>query len=311
MSGVERDLRDALEARAVAVRVGAGDEPGLGRRLAAARRRRRARLGSAAVALLMVFGTASVLARNGDEQNVVTGPDPSSTSTSAEPSTTTTELAAPSTSTLPTTTPASSVPPSLAAPVTVPRTTSTTAPLPALPDDAIWPAPGTTTTFATPGLAAADFTRRFLGMGTPQFGAARVTGDNATVDVRPLPTASLRSVVSLRRVGLRGWVVVGCAAPSILIDQPTTGATITSPLTVRGRAQAFEGTVDVEVRRDGATAPLGTSFGTGGGDEVLPYEATVSFSRPTLSRGTIVVSEARADDGSQGPAAATVIRVAF
>ena len=181
----------------------------------------------------------------------------------------------------------------------------------AVPAEAVWPPAGSATAFSTPTQAATDFARRFLGMGTPQRGTPRVTGADATVDLRPLPTASLTSVVSLRRVDGRGWVVLGCAAPSIQVDQPAVGATISSPLTVRGRAQAFEGTVEVEVRRDGATVPLGRSFGTGGGTDVLPFEATVTFSRPSAGRGTVVVSEGRADDGDQGPAAATVLRVSF
>ncbi len=313
MSGIERELREAFGVRASAVDIGRADEPGLGRRLAAARRRRRARLGSGALAILVAVGALSVVARADDRgPNVVAGPDLSSTTSLTELSTTaatapptpaTTVPAAGSTSTTP--------PASAATTTTVARTTSTTAPLAPLPTEAVWPPAGSPTAFSTPTQAATDFARRFLGMGTPQIGTPRVAGADATVDLRPLPRASLTSVVTLRRVDGRGWVVLGCAAPSIQVDQPAVGATISSPLTVRGRAQAFEGTVDVEVRRDGATVPLGRSFGTGGGTEVLPFEATVTFSRPSAGRGTVVVSEGRADDGDQGPAAATVLRVAF
>ena len=305
MSGIERELREALGARASAVEVGRGDEPGLGRRLAASRRRRRARLGSGALAILVALGALSVLARSDDRgPNVVAGPDASSTTT--EPATTTTGLVAPTTSAV--AVPTSGTAASTTKPV---RTTSTKAPLAPLPAEAVWPPAGSATAFTTPTQAATDFARRFLGMGTPQVGTPRVSGADATVDLRPLPRASLTSVVSLRRIDGRGWVVLGCAAPSIQVDQPAVGATISSPLTVRGRAQAFEGTVDVEVRRDGATVPLGRSFGTGGGTEVLPFEATVTFTRPSAGRGTVVVSEARADVADQGPAAATVLRVAF
>ena len=310
MSGIERDLREALGARASAVTVGRADEPGLGRRLAAARRRRRARLGGGALAILVAVGALSVVAQADDRgPNVVAGPDLSATTSLAEPSTT--AATAPAT-TVPAAGPTSTTPPASAAPTTtVARTTSTTAPLAPLPAEAVWPPAGSATAFPTPTRAANDFALRFLGMGTPQLGTPRVAGADATVDLRPLPTASLTSVVSLRRVDGRGWVVLGCAAPSIQVDQPAPGATISSPLTVRGRAQAFEGTVDVEVRRDGATAPLGRSFGTGGGAEVLPFEATVTFTSPSAGRGTVVVSEARTDDGDQGPSAATVLRVAF
>jgi len=67
----------------------------------------------------------------------------------------------------------------------------------------------------------------------------------------------------------------------------------------------------VEVRSDGATTPIGQSYGTGGGTDVLPFESTVTFTRPSAPRGTVVVSEPRADVADQGPAGATVVRVAF
>lgn len=162
-------------------------------------------------------------------------------------------------------------------------------------------------------MAADDFARRFLGMGTPQLipGRVSVRGDEATVQIRPLPDGGPTTTVLLRRMNVRGWVVVGCSAERIQVEQPSPGAVVASPLTVRGQAQAFEGQVDVEVRRDGSQAPIGRSVGTGGGTEVLPFESTVSFARPSILRGTLVVSEARADVADQGPATATVVRVNF
>lgn len=321
MSDPERDLREALRSRAAAVPVGWADEAGLGRRLVAAQRRRRAKVGAAALALLIVAGSASVLARE-DAQgpNVIAGPDQSSTTTVLEPTTTTTTTEAtvapiepiPA----PTTTqavPALPGPATTSAPAAARPTTTTTAPLPAVPDDAFWPPPGSKTVFGSPDKAADDFARRFLGMAGPQVIPGRVSagGDEATVDLRPFPSGGPTTTVLLRRAGARGWVVVGCSAERIFVEQPSPGAPVTSPLTVRGRAQAYEGTVDVEVRRDGATTPIGRSFGTGGGTEVLPFEATVEFARPSTARGTVVVSEGRADDDSKGPAAATVVRIRF
>lgn len=324
MSDPERDLREALRSRAAAVPVGWGDEAGLGRRLAAAKRRRRAKTGGAALALLVLAGAVSVAAReDGQGPRVVAGPDPSSTTTALEPSTTTTGVepapidtipAVPTTNEAPPAPPGPPGPTTSSAPGTAaPRTSTTAAPLPAVPDDALWPPPGSSTIFAAPERAADDFARRFLGMAAPQLIPDRASagGDEATVDLRPFPSGGPTTTVLLRRVGARGWVVVGCSAERIFVDQPSPGASVASPLTVRGRAQAFEGTVDVEVRRDGALTPIGRSFGTGGGSEVLPFEATVSFARPSAARGTVVVSEGRADDASKGPAAATVIRVAF
>ena len=315
----DEEMRDALHARAQGVPVGRADEAGLGRRLAAARRRRQARLAGVAVALAVALGAGSLIARaDGPGPNVIAGPDPSSTTTEPEASTTTSGMTIP-VDTVPTVAPAPTATapaPSVTsgrAPTTVPRTTSTTAPLPAVPEDALWPPPGSRSSFATPELAADDFARRFLGMATPQVipGRGTVRGDEALAELRPLPNGGPTTLLLLRRVGARGWVVVSCSTDRIEVSQPSGGAKVASPLTVRGRAKAFEGTVEVEVRRDGAIAPIGTSFGTGGGTEVLPFEATVRFARPSVPRGTLVVSEPRADDDSQGPAAATVIRITF
>jgi hypothetical protein len=180
-----------------------------------------------------------------------------------------------------------------------------------VPDDALWPPPGSATVFPTADAAAADFVRRFLGMGTPQLSRAQVAGANGSVTVRPMATGGPPTGVSLRRVDRRGWVVVGCAAANIVVDQPAPAAAVASPLTVGGRAQAFEGHVNVEVRQDGALSPIGQSYGTGGGTEVLPFQATVTFRSPSARRGTVVVSEPRADVSDQGPADATVVRVSF
>lgn len=312
MTYEERDLRDALHARAAAVPVGRADERGLLRRLASARRRRQMRLAGAAAALAVVLGAGALVAADDEPgRNVVTGPGPSTTTTTLEPSTAPVETTTVGPSpTVPPPAPTTAAP---AVPTTVARTTSTATPLPPVPDDALWPAPGSTTSFSTAEQAAEDFARRFLGMGTPQLSAGRVTarGDEALVDLRPLPTASLTTIVLLRRIDRRGWVVVGCSADTIQVDQPAGGTRATSPLTVRGRTQAFEGQVDIEVRRDGATAPIGRSFGTGASDTMAPFESTVTFTRPSTARGTVVVSEPRADDASQGPSAATVVRVTF
>ena len=326
MRNEEGALRDALHARAAAVPVGRPDETGLGRRLAVARRRRQARLAAAAAALVVVIGAGSLVAATGEgESNVVTGPDPSSTTTMLEPATVETTTVETTTveptTTLPVLVPEPTTPttagdtpggpPQPAPTLGAPRATTTIAPVPPVPDDAVWPPPGSSTVFPTADRAADDFTRRFLRMATPQLGAAQVRGDTATVAVRPLPASTLTTVVSLRRVDRRGWVVVGSAAQNIQVDQPAAGATVSSPLVVRGSAWTFEGNVTVEVRRDGATTPIGTSFGTGGGDQMRPFDATVTFARPSVARGTVVASEGRADDETQGPAAATVVRVRF
>lgn len=313
MSDHERELRDVLRSRAAEVPVGRADEPGLLRRLAATRRRRQqTRLTAVAAAVVLVLGAAALVATSDEEpSNLVAGPGPSSMST-VETSSTTTVTAAPVETTVPPAVAPTTTAPAVTTtvPTTLPRTTTTAAPLPPLPDDALWPWPGTTTRFASPEQVASDFARRFLGVGAT-LKAPKISGADATVEFTPGPTATLTTVLSLRRIDVRGWIVVGCAAPSIIVDQPAAGAAVSSPLTVRGRTQAFEGHVDVEVRSDGMTTPLGRSFGTGASDQMAPYEASVTFARPPMPRGTVVVTEPNAEDGAKGPLAATVVRIRF
>lgn len=318
MSDHERELRDVLRSRGDAVPVGRADETGLLRRLAAARRRRQqTRLLAATAALVMVLGGVTLVATKDDQTaDLVAGPGPSTSTSMLEPSSTSparvpveTSLPQGPTSPAPPVTSTSTTP---TAPTTSgPKpTTTTAAPLPALPDDALWPPPGSTTTFSSPDKAAFDFARRYLEMPNSQVGSPRISGAEATIDVAPNGGPSFTTVVTLRRVEVRGWIVVGCAAPKIEVSQPTAGATISSPLTVRGRAEAWEGNVIVEVRRDWSTTPIGSSFGTGSTFEQTPFEATVTFTRPTSTRGTVIVYEPRVDD-VPGPMAATVVRVRF
>ena len=44
---------------------------------------------------------------------------------------------------------------------------------------------------------------------------------------------------------------------------------------------------------------------------MMPFDATVTFTRPPVARGTVVAMEPRVDDGSQGPQVATVVRITF
>ena len=264
MPDLDTSIRRLLEDRAAAVAAPADPPPALMRRA----RMRRLRTGSGAglLAAALLLGSSVAHGRaSGDKTTTDLATQPpttvETTTTATEPSTTTPWVATSTTirEATPTSAPQPrSAPTSAAVTTTVPRTTTTGRPIPPVPDDALWPPPGSATTFRTPEQATSDFASRFLGIGRPEPGRARVTGDGATVEIRAM-------VVTLRRVGSRGWVVVGCAAPTIVVDEPTAGTTIGSPLTVRGRSSTWEGHVDVEVRRDASTAPIGRSFGTGGG----------------------------------------------
>jgi hypothetical protein len=78
---------------------------------------------------------------------------------------------------------------------------------------------------------------------------------------------------------------------------------------VRGRALAFEGAVNVEVRQDGDRQPLGSGVVTGGGDVARPFSGEIGFSAPSASHGAVVFLTRNEADGRVWEAA--VLRVSF
>lgn len=189
-------------------------------------------------------------------------------------------------------------------------TTTTSAPVD--PAVALWPAPGSDERFDSPEAAARDFSVEFLRFGTPVVGAFRA-GDPSSGEVTvqasdPGPTTR----VLLRQLLPGQWWVTGAVTDTIRVDAPQPGALVTSPVPVRGAAHAFEGTVSIEVRADGATGPVGTGFVTGGGDQMLPFEGSVTFDESAAQParyGSIVFLEESARDGE--PTKATVHRIRF
>jgi hypothetical protein len=129
------------------------------------------------------------------------------------------------------------------------------------------------------------------------------------VEVRPVADGPVTTVF-VRQLGDDGtWWVLGSAIADITVDSPATGATITSPVTLTGSALAFEGTVNVEVRQDGAREPVGTGYVTGGGDEMRPFSGEVEFGTPSAERGALVLLSLSAENGQVWEAA--TLRVAF
>lgn len=188
-----------------------------------------------------------------------------------------------------------------------PETTATTIPAVAT---VLWPFPGTTTRFATPEDAARSFAAEFLGFQDPIVEAFR-QGDARSGEV-PVRAAARgpETTVLVRQVGPGDdWSVLGAVTENIDVTAPAAGATIASPVTVEGRAVAFEGTVQVEVRADGELGAIGEGFVTGGGDEPRPFTGSVPFETPGAPYGALVFFTTSAEDGRVWEAAA--FRVAF
>lgn len=195
---------------------------------------------------------------------------------------------------------------------TAPTTESptTAAPAPVDTSTAVFPYASGDVRYDDPVAAARGFAVDFVGFTDPLVGEF-MQGDarSGEVEVRPLADGPVTTVF-VRQLGDDGtWWVLGSATADITVDSPATGDTITSPVALTGSALAFEGTVNVEVRQDGARSPIGTGFVTGGGDVMRPFSGEIAFSTPSAERGALVLLSLSAENGQVWEAA--TLRVAF
>lgn len=236
------------------------------------------------LAVALIAALVAVLVSQGDDEDAVTEPTTTEEPGTTEPATTG----------------------STAAPTTAP-----TAPPGAVETPtAVFPDAATSVRFDDPVAAARAFAVDFVGFTDPLVGEF-MQGDvrSGEVEVRPLADGPVTTVF-LRQLGPDDtWWVLGSATAGITLETPAAGDAVTSPVALTGRAVAFEGNVEVEVREDGAREPIGTGVVTGGGDVERPFEGQVEFSAPTADRGALVLVTRSADDGRVWQAA--VSRVQF
>jgi hypothetical protein len=209
----------------------------------------------------------------------------------------------------PTTTPTTQAPTTESPATTAPATTAPTAPAPVDTTTAVFPTTGGVR-YADPVAAARAFAVDFVGFTDPIVGQYEA-GDarSGEVPVRAYATGAVTTVL-VRQLGTDGsWWVLGAATPGIVVDTPSAGDTIRSPMTTTGSALAWEGAVAVEVRQDGQAQPLGTTVVTGGGDMMRPFSGAVTFTEPGAPHGAVLHVSHSAQDGRVMQA--TVVRVAF
>ncbi len=89
------------------------------------------------------------------------------------------------------------------------------------------------------------------------------------------------------------------ADPSMIVDAPKSGATVTSPVTIAGQARVFEANVRIKIY-DASGSVLADTFTTAsqGAPALAPYSADVPFSVSSKEQGCIRVFEESAKDGS-------------
>ncbi len=244
---------------------------------------------AALTVLALVAVVALALLVGGDDED-----DPTASTAATSATTSTSANVAPSTTAMVVST--TVVPSTTAAPVDL--------------STAVWPdASGPLLT--DPVEAAAAFATDFLGFTDPLVGDYQA-GDSRSgeVEIRPVDDGPVTTIM-VRQLGTDGaWYVLAAATGTIVVDEPSVPAIVSSPITVSGSALAFEGNVLVEVREDGSEEPLGESFVTGGGDEMRPFEGSIDFAAPTAQYGALVLYTTSAEDGQVWAASVQRIELA-
>lgn len=92
---------------------------------------------------------------------------------------------------------------------------------------------------------------------------------------------------------------VDSSDPNIIVNSPSAGATVTSPVTISGQARVFEANVRITIF-DAAGNELADTFTTAaeGAPALAPYSASLPFTTSTTQQGCIRVFEESAQDGS-------------
>lgn len=192
---------------------------------------------------------------------------------------------------------------------TVETTTSSSTTTSAPAEDALglWP-PADEGTVADPVALAQDFAERFLGIaGAVAAPPPSELAEGGSIEVTAGDSGPT-TVVAVARVGDGGFVVTAATAPTIEVDDPADGATLTSPVALAGRADAFEGNVVVQLRPAATLdGPLGETFVTGAQGELGPFDGELAFSGGAAGDRVAVVFYAPDESGAGTALAATVV----
>lgn len=193
-------------------------------------------------------------------------------------------------------------------------TTTTTAVTEVDGFDVAFPNPETSRRFDGADAAALAFAIEVLGFDGPE----RISGDGPTdADVGTSHDVAFRlreagPVTTIRtEVADDGsWYVLGSTTPDIVVDAPLPFDSLATPFETMGRALAFEGTVDVEVRAQDGTE-LGSGFVTGSGTPPPgPFSARISYEPPPRPvPGVVIYRTLSARDGSVEQAVAVAVRL--
>ena len=88
--------------------------------------------------------------------------------------------------------------------------------------------------------------------------------------------------------------------PAVLVESPTPGASVASPLTVSGMSNTFEGTVNYSIADgDGLIVAEGSTTATDGNGTWGSFEFTETFSGAKPGLGAVIAFQEDAEKGGQ------------
>lgn len=163
----------------------------------------------------------------------------------------------------------------------------------------VWPDPRGGVEYAEPLAAATGFAEDLAGFTDPIIGAF-MQGDSRSgeVEVRAAKDGPATTVL-VRQMSDGNWYTIGATTSEIDVASPRAAETIESPVTVEGRARAFEGNVLVYVFGWDSTEPLGRGHVTGsGGPDLGPFSGDIEFEESAAPRGALLLTIPSAKDGS-------------
>lgn len=190
-------------------------------------------------------------------------------------------------------------------------TTPTTTTTAAQSLTAIWPFATSPLRFTGPVAAARSFAVDYLGFTAPIVGAFQA-GDarSGEVQVRSSARGAITTVFVRQLDATNTWWVLGCSTGNLQITRPSALEVLTSPFTITGQSTAYEAVVNVELRVDGSLTPIVKTTMMGGSMGVMgPFSKVISFVKPTVPGGALVLKTYSAKDGSV--VEASVLRVRF
>ena len=125
-----------------------------------------------------------------------------------------------------------------------------------------------------------------------------ITSPSITAVVSPSPTPLVMGTIPSNQPAA-GSDTVEIKNVGIYVDSPQKNQLVLSPQKVSGKANVFEGNVQIRIldangnilAKGSATACLGT--------DACPFETTVTFKKPTTSTGSIELYSPNAVDGAE------------